>query len=283
MRDRGRPVDHTGRGERPERVEPLVRERDVPHQPEEPPGAGHPDHEPHGHLERELPHDRPDRAVGARRVREHPDHQRDADGIVRSGLALEDRRRPPADLPVAEHREHDRRIGGRERGAQDARDRPVEAEERVGEERHRGGGGERPRDPERRDRQRSPAESPPADVHAAVEEDDDQGHDADPLDVVDRDHGGEPREEVRGERRSEQEERGRRHREALRELVRPERREEAGRHDQDDRPEFVELAHRRDCRRPASAALDAACVPIYAFLTFRSTGAQGGAGYFGAV
>ena len=69
------------------------------------------------------PRDRPPSAVRtrARRSRrsrrdgrefDHADHQRDPDRVVRARLSLQDRPRPPADLAISEHREHDGRVGG---------------------------------------------------------------------------------------------------------------------------------------------------------------------------
>ena len=119
-----------------------------------------------------------------RRELEHPDHQRDPDRVVRARLALEDRPDAAADLAPAEHREHHRRVGRRERGAEDARGRPAEVEQRSARRRAISAGRR-----ERAERRRATtigtaerAEPAPADVHPAVEEDHDQRDDADPLD-----------------------------------------------------------------------------------------------------
>ena len=93
----------------------------------------------------------PERGVSLSRV-EDRDHQRDPDRVVRAGLALEDRSRAPADLAVAEHREHHRRVGGRDRGAEDPRRRPAEVEEVVPGDRDQRRRCERADDPERGDR-----------------------------------------------------------------------------------------------------------------------------------
>ena len=108
-------------------------------------------------------------------------------GIVRAGLALEDRPRAAADLAVAEHREHHRRIGRRERRAEDERRRPVEAEQDVREARRsRAAVPNVPSTPSDAIGTSAAAEAAPADVHAAVEQDHDQRDDRDPLDRDDR-------------------------------------------------------------------------------------------------
>jgi len=138
---------------------------------------------------------------------EHADHQRDPDRVVGARLALENRARATADLPVAEHRKHDRRIGRGERGPEDAGERPREAKQRVRRQRHQRRGRERAEHAERGDLDRRGTEAPPTDLHPAVEEDGDQGDGADPLDLADRDVIRERREEVGRERGGKQEDR----------------------------------------------------------------------------
>src|SRR5207244_5608435 len=155
---------------------------------------------------------------------------------------------------------------------------------RVREDGHHRRRRERAEDPERRDRERGAAEAPPADLHPPVEEDHDQRDDPDPLDVVDRDHRLETGEDIRGDGRGNEEERGRRDGEALGQLVRPERREEPEGDDEDDGPELVELAHARaTLEKPLLPLVDGPGRPLYSFLTFRSTRAQRVIGYFASV
>ena len=56
---------------------------------------------------------------------EQADHERDPDRVVHAGLALEDVVAAAAHLAAAEHREHHRRVGGRERRPDQERCRPA--------------------------------------------------------------------------------------------------------------------------------------------------------------
>src|SRR5215212_10047196 len=89
---------------------------------------------------------------------------------------------------------------------------------------------------------RRSAEPPPADVHAAVEEDHDQRHDRDPLHGADRDVLLQVREEVGHDGGTEQEQRRGGHREPAREANRHQREREATGQDQQDQPEVGDLA-----------------------------------------
>jgi hypothetical protein len=106
------------------------------------------------------------------------------------------------------------------------------------------GRGERPEHAEREDRHRGNAEAPPADVQTAVEEDDDERHDADALDRDDRDRVVQPWCEVRGGRGGEQEERGARNRQPFGDRAAEERQREARRDHEDDLPEVGDLRQR---------------------------------------
>ena len=130
MDERGRAVDHAGEGERAQRVKGGLRQADPAHQPE----AGAPrrprSRRPLRRPSRpRTPDDRPEGAVVARRELDHPDHQRDPDGVVRAGLALEDRARPAAHLAAAEDGERDGRVGRGERRAEEAAGDPGETEQ----------------------------------------------------------------------------------------------------------------------------------------------------------
>ena len=159
----------------------------------------------------------------------------------------------PRDLAAAEHREHDRRIGRRERGAEQAARRPGEAEQararrpRSGRRsrtcrarRARGSARARPR------KRRQPMS------HAAVEEDHDQRDDADPLDGHDRDRVPERGKEVGGRRGGEQEERRARDpRRRSAEHAAEEREREARRDDEDD---LARRSRSRPCAGKSTAA-----------------------------
>ena len=116
-----------------------------------------------------------------------------------------------------------------------------EVEEVVGCDGHDGGRGEGADDAERGDRPHGPPEAVPADVHPAVEQDQHERDDSDPLgrlqaqvvvDLRDRD-----------ERADQQEERGARDREALGGLDHRESEKESARDDEHDRPEGQNLVH----------------------------------------
>ena len=111
-------VDHARSRERPQRVQALARQAHAPHEDDEQGRSGDADREPDRHLEEELPHDRPPRGAVGRGELDHPDQERDPDRVVHARLALEDRPRVAVDLLVTEDREHDRRVGRSERGAQ---------------------------------------------------------------------------------------------------------------------------------------------------------------------
>ena len=142
---------------------------------------------PDRHLDRELLHDDREVAVLLRRELDHPDHERDAHRVVHSCLALENRPGATADLARTEDGERDGRIGRCDRRADEAREDPVEAEQVVRCERDEPGGREGAEHAEREDRSGRPPESSNTDVEAAVEEDDDEGDDRQPLDLLDRD------------------------------------------------------------------------------------------------
>ena len=82
---------------------------------------------------------RPSSAGRIRRIRAAPrqpraraedaDHQRDTDGIVRAGLALEQRAGTPGDLAAAQHREDDGGIGRCQRSAEQQCRTPAETEQ----------------------------------------------------------------------------------------------------------------------------------------------------------
>ena len=214
-----------------------------------------PTSEPEGHLDGELGDDDREVLVVVRRELDHPDHERDADGVVHPGLALEDRPGAAADLARAEDRERHRRVGRRDRGADEPGEDPVEPEDVVRGDGDEPGGRERADDAESQDRRRRPPEAAEADVQAAVEEDDDERDDGEPLDVQDRQH---VLDRVRrlGERhRADEDHRRVGEREAVGEPHAEQRDEHGRRHREDDQPEVRDLRHGdgRNLRWPAAA------------------------------
>ena len=195
------------------------------------------------HLDHELAEDDEPRSVVVRGELDHPDHERDARGVVHARLALERHPRAPLDLALAEHREHHGRIGRRERRADDSRRHPFEPEHVVGEDRDEPGSRERPEDAEREDRREGAPEAPPADVHAAVEEDDDQRDHGDPLHREDRDLLVEAREEVRDDGGHDEKDRRRRNRNPRRQASSRERRAQRRPEGEEDGGEVGDLGH----------------------------------------
>ena len=204
-----------------------------------------PDEKPESHLDGELGDDDGEVLVVVRRELDHPDHERDAHGIVHPGFALEDRAGATPDLARAEDRERHRRVGGRDCGADEPGEDPVEPEDVVGCDRDEPGGRERAEHTDGQDRPERLPEAAVADVEPAVEEDDDQRDDRDALDVQDRQL---VLQRVRrlGERHRTDEDHGRiGEREAVREAHAEQRGEHDRRHHEDDQPEVRDLRHRQ--------------------------------------
>jgi hypothetical protein len=122
---RGHAVNEYSDGDRPHRVERLVRQRQTHHLEQRVPA----DRDIHRHLQCELAdaaeHVAPAAASGA----ENANHQRDADWIVRTRLALEQRARSARHFPTPKHGEHHRRVSRRERGTDEQRRAPTKAEQ----------------------------------------------------------------------------------------------------------------------------------------------------------
>ena len=132
------------------------------------------------------------------------------------------------------------------------------------------GGGERPGQPEeqhRHDRRPQPAK---ADPRAAVEEDHDERHDADPLDGPDLELA-ERREDVREHRRGQQEECGARQADTLADPAGQDRERKGRRDEEHDQPEGVHLVHSGDARRTVSKGFAGTA---YSSLTLHSTTAH---------
>ena len=245
MRDRGDAVDHAGGGERAQRVEPLVRQRDGASAEAASAAPATPDREPDGHLERRT---RARRSRTTRRRGVASSIMPIISAIPTGSLAPDSPSRivplrpPTSRLPSTEN------MTAGSVGASAAPRMPAVVQQKpksacaaTRDQRARSRTCRAMPSTAIGDARR--AEAPPADVHAAVEEDDDQRDDADPLDLLDRQRVGERREEVRRDGRGEQEERRRRDREVRGQLARDDRQRDAAGDDQDDRPEGADLVH----------------------------------------
>ena len=246
-----RAVDHPRGGEDSQRVQRRLGERHPPDQRQQEAPAGHADRDADGHLDRELLQNAPERPLVARGELDHPDHERDADGIVRAGLALEHRAAAAADLAVAEDTEDDGRVRRSDGGAEQAGGRPREIQEDVAGEGHEPGCRERAEHAERQDRDGCCPEAAPADVQPAVEQDHDQRDDRDPLDLHEGERLAEGREQIRGDGRGDEEEGGRGHGDPLGDRPQEDRCEQPGGHDQDDLAEAHDLVHGANLRGDA--------------------------------
>jgi hypothetical protein len=94
----------------------------------------HADRQADGHLQGEILRD-PQAGAAVGGDVEQADHERDPDRVVHAGLALEDVVAAPAHLAAAQHREHHRGIGGRERRPDQERRCPAGTEQPVDEHR----------------------------------------------------------------------------------------------------------------------------------------------------
>ena len=97
-------------------------------------------------------------------------HQRNADRIVGTRLALEDGAAATGDLPFAQDGENHGRISGRHRRGHEHRRVPVDSACVVQYHRRAGGGEERAHDTDRQNGDRRRTESRRPDVHTAVEQ-----------------------------------------------------------------------------------------------------------------
>jgi hypothetical protein len=170
------PEEGQGARHRPERVETVTGQRNVAHEPEQRPAPEHTDHGTHHHLEGELADDLRERVTRELPCGEEAGHQGNAHRVVRAGLPLEDGAAAPGHLSLAEHGEDHGRVGRRNRGGDQHRGVPRQADHEVQEQRGPDSGEEGARDTDQRDGARGLAGLRPADPHASVEEDEDQGH-----------------------------------------------------------------------------------------------------------
>jgi hypothetical protein len=91
------------------------------------------------------------------------------------------------------------------------------------------------------DRNRRRAKAAPADVHASVEEDDDQGDDGDSLDILDRESRAQPRKKIGRDRGGEEEQRRSRNRKTLGQFARCECNGDRAGYDKNDQAEIRNL------------------------------------------
>jgi hypothetical protein len=131
--DGGHTVEGHGRGERTDRVQARAGQWHPAHHQQHQPPAEEASGESDGHLQDEQSDPAHDRA-GARAGRgEQHHHQGDADGVVGTGLAFENRSRATGDLALAEDREDHRRIRRGECRTEQERGPPVQTEDDVPE------------------------------------------------------------------------------------------------------------------------------------------------------
>jgi hypothetical protein len=184
----------------------------------------------------------------AARRTQQADHERDRDRVVGAGLAFDDRAGTSSDLPAAEDRKDDRWVRRCQSRAQQHRGQPTEAEQEVREQRH-------PACRHRRACYADPddgpgrfAESGPADVHAAVEEDHDKRNRHQPLIYLDREVA-QRREDVGRDGRGDQEERGCRYAHSFTQPVREHGEHGSQRDDGNGKPERYDVIHRQKATR----------------------------------
>ena len=144
------------------------------------------DRDTHRHLQRELAdaaeHVAPTAAGGA----ENAHHERDADRIVRTRLALQQRARSARHFPAPKHGEHHRRVSRRERGTDEQRGAPTKPEQPLRGQRKGGSRHKCADDAEPNHSSRGRTETTPADMHPALEQDEDQCDGHNPLINLDR-------------------------------------------------------------------------------------------------
>jgi hypothetical protein len=171
------PVDDQRTGEDPQRIQAFAGQRHSAHEPDQQRPAGHPDRRADRQLQQELGGDAAGRVQARGRAGgQQAGHEGDADRVVGAGFAFQDGPAAAGDLAAPEHGEHHRRVGWGQRGAQQQRRPPVEVEQDVGERGQGCGGDEGAGNADPDHRAGYGSESPPADVHPAVEQDDRQRH-----------------------------------------------------------------------------------------------------------
>ncbi len=116
--DRGDAVDDPCRKQDGERVQGTVGKGDAPHCPGKREATDHARQQPDRHLDEELGRHGCEGGVAARRVLDHSDHESDPDGVVETGLPLEDGSRTALHFLAGEDRERDRGVGRCERRAE---------------------------------------------------------------------------------------------------------------------------------------------------------------------
>ena len=182
MQDGGQSEQRQRPGEHPQGVQPLAGQSHPAGELEQRPAA----QDPHGGPDQHLQHERAghvdQRATVDGPGGEQAGHQRDADRVVGTRLALQHRPAAAPDLAPAEDGEHHRRVGRGQGRADQQRQVAADAEHQVRHQGQRGGGEERAEHPDQGDGGGGCAEPAPADRGAAVQQDDQQGDGHDPLD-----------------------------------------------------------------------------------------------------
>ena len=167
-----------------QRVQGLARKRDAAHEPEQSDTArnasGHPDR----HLQQEFDSNVAEGDSSHSTSGQQPTHQRDPDGVVRSGFALQDRAAASGDLLLPENREHHCRVGRRDGSRDQQRDIPGQPEGRMHQEAAGSRGQEGAEYADDDDQSERRPEPSPADVPATVEEDQHQRNCDDLLDRI---------------------------------------------------------------------------------------------------
>ena len=122
-------------GQGAQRIQALAGQRHPAGEPQQRQSTRHPGRRADRHLEQEFAADTPECGRGQPARAEQAGHQGDPDRVVRTGFALQDGAAAAVHLPLAEHREHHRRIGRRYRRGHQHRDIPGQAERQVREDR----------------------------------------------------------------------------------------------------------------------------------------------------
>ena len=137
-------------------------------------------------------------------------------------------------------------IGGGERGPDQQRDGPVESEQDVGGDRDERRCAEGAEDAHDRDRQRCRPEPPQPDPHASVEEDRDQRHGRDALNVLEREQVREPVGDLGRDSGDDEEEGGRRNADPGGRDAHDDRERQPAGDDEDLASEVDDVCHRPD-------------------------------------
>jgi hypothetical protein len=179
-------VDRQGAGQDPERVQALAWQRYPAHESQQAPAPRGARGRADGQLGEQFDSHLAGRGQPGLRRGQERGEDGDADRVLGPGLTFEQRAGAPAHLTAAEYGEQHRRVGRRQRRAEQQGAAPVERQDQVRHGGHprRRDQGARHADPQRRPRHRP--QPPPARPHAAIEQDHRQGDRDDVLDPGER-------------------------------------------------------------------------------------------------